>query len=62
MNKDDWTEYVLSTISMFAEHASEGFAFNCLTKYSDADRMQSYLYYADPLFCLIIVKNIFQGM
>jgi hypothetical protein len=25
-----------------------GFAFNCLTAYSDAHKMQSYLYYADP--------------
>ena len=25
-----------------------GFAFNCLTSYSDAERMQDYLYYADP--------------
>jgi SAM-dependent methyltransferase len=25
-----------------------GFAFNCLTSYSDADRMQDYLYYPDP--------------
>jgi SAM-dependent methyltransferase len=25
-----------------------GFAFNCLTSYSDADRMKDYLYYPDP--------------
>ena len=25
-----------------------GFAFNCLTSYSDADKKRDYLYYADP--------------
>ena len=25
------------------------FAFNCLTSYSDPERMQPYLYYSDPL-------------
>lgn len=25
-----------------------GFAFNCLTSYSDAEKMRDYLYYADP--------------
>ena len=50
IQKDDWMKYILSTISLFSEHAEKGFAFNCLTKYSDPDRMQDYLYYADPLF------------
>ena len=29
--------------------AGAGFAFNCLTSYSDHDKMRDYLYYADPL-------------
>ena len=28
--------------------SSLGFAFNCLTTYSDPDKMRPYLYYADP--------------
>lgn len=56
---EEWREYILSTISMFAEHANEGFAFNCLTMYSDADRMQEYLYYADPLFLFDYCKTHF---
>ena len=28
--------------------SSRGFAFNCLTSYSDADKMRDDLYYADP--------------
>jgi hypothetical protein len=56
---DEWNEYMLSTLSMFAEHSNKGFAFNCLTKYSDADRMQDYLYYADPLFLFDYCKTHF---
>lgn len=56
---DEWKEYILSTISMFARYANEGFAFNCLTMYSDEDRMKDYLYYADPLFLFDFCKKHF---
>ncbi len=58
-SSEEWKEYIISTISMFAEHANEGFAFNCLTKYSDEDRMKDYLYYADPLFLFDYCKRHF---
>lgn len=57
--KEQWKEYILSTVSMFAKYARKGFAFNCLTQYSDADRMQDYLYYADPLFLFDYCKTHF---
>ena len=30
------------------ETSSRGFSFNCLTKYSDAEKMMDNLFYADP--------------
>ncbi len=34
-----------------------GFAFNCLTSYSDADKMREYLYYADPCALFDLCKR-----
>ncbi|MDD6168813.1 MAG: class I SAM-dependent methyltransferase [Lachnospiraceae bacterium] len=50
MNNSEWTQYVTGVLEQFNRHSKKGFAFNCLTKYSDADHMKDYLYYADPLF------------
>lgn len=44
----DWKQYVIDTIHDLADLASRGFAFNCLTSYSDADRMRPDLFYGDP--------------
>jgi len=44
----DWKAYVLDTMNRLAKLARRGFAFNCLTSYSDVDRMRPDLYYADP--------------
>ena len=44
----EWRSYVLDTINRLAELSTRGFAFNCLTSYSDADRMRADLHYADP--------------
>ncbi len=44
----DWRHYVFQTIDRIAELSTRGFAFNCLTSYSDADRMRPDLHYADP--------------
>ena len=43
-----WVDYVNTTLDMLDQRSRSGFAFNCLTSYSDADRMRDYLYYADP--------------
>jgi len=45
-----WLEYILDTIGDLDRLGIKGFAFNALTKYSDADRMRATLYYADPLY------------
>lgn len=43
-----WEAYVYETIHDLDRVSRRGFAFNCLTSYSDPDRMQDTLYYADP--------------
>ncbi len=58
-NEVDWLEYVLSTIESINKGSRLGFAFNMLTKYSDQEFMQSYLYYADPLFLFDYCKRNF---
>ena len=37
--------------------STRGFAFNCLTSYSDADKMRDYLYYADPCALFDLCKR-----
>ncbi len=44
----EWQAYVESTLDELDRTSRSGFAFNCLTSYSDADRMRPDLYYADP--------------
>lgn len=48
---DEWLDYILEMLDVINEYSMEGFSFNCLTKYSDAEYMRDYLYYADP--CMI---------
>lgn len=45
---DEWLGYIVATLDDLDRASTKGFAFNCLTSYSDADRMRDYLYYADP--------------
>ena len=45
-----WKEYMLSVLDTMNGISRSGFAFNALTKYSDAEFMRPDLYYADPLF------------
>ena len=56
---EDWTEYVLGVLHEFNRLSRRGFASNFLTKYSDADKMRSDLYYADPLFLFDYCKRNF---
>jgi SAM-dependent methyltransferase len=44
----DWKAYVFETVGRLASLGQRGFAFNCLTSYSDAERMRPDLFYADP--------------
>ncbi|HET6595544.1 MAG TPA: class I SAM-dependent methyltransferase [Anaerolineales bacterium] len=56
---EKWTDYVLSVLNEFSRLSQRGFSSNFLTKYSDADRMRSDLYYADPLFLFDYCKRNF---
>ena len=44
----DWQSYVFATIDSIRERSTRGFAFNCLTAYSEPARMRDDLFYADP--------------
>lgn len=45
---EEWFDYLQSTLDVLDRTSRMGFAFNCLTSYSDEDRKRNYLYYADP--------------
>ncbi len=44
----EWSAYIERTLDQMHATSRHGFAFNCLTRYSDAERMRPDLYYADP--------------
>lgn len=54
-----WTSYMTEALENFHKHSQKGFAFNCLTKYSDSDYMKDYLYYGDPLYFFDYAKKHF---
>lgn len=43
-----WREYLKNTLDTLNRTSRHGFSFNCLTVYSDADKMRDYLYYSAP--------------
>jgi SAM-dependent methyltransferase len=45
---DEWYEYLKATLDSLNATSRRGFAFNCLTSYSDEDKKREYLFYADP--------------
>lgn len=47
-SEGEWLDYIESVLETLDRTSRRGFAFNCLTSYSDADRMRDDLYYADP--------------
>lgn len=48
-SNESWWEYFVETLDLLDRSSSDGFAFNCLTSFSDKDKMKDYLYYADPM-------------
>ena len=44
----EWTAHIHHTLDVMHECSAEGFAFNCLTTYSDSHLLKPHLYYADP--------------
>ncbi|MEX1034605.1 MAG: class I SAM-dependent methyltransferase [Sneathiella sp.] len=54
-----WQEYILETLATMARFSNRGFAFNCLTSYSDEDRKSDHLFYADPCYIFDYCKMNF---
>ncbi len=52
-----WREHLQSTLDVLDRSARLGFAFNCLTSYSDEDRQRGDLYYADPCSLFDLCKR-----
>jgi SAM-dependent methyltransferase len=44
----EWLAYLKDMLDILDATSIKGFAFNCLTSYSDEDKKRAYLYYADP--------------
>ncbi len=44
----EWLAYLENTLDILDRTSRLGFAFNCLTSYSDEDKKREDLYYADP--------------
>ena len=59
LGRDDreWLDYLKTTLDILDRTSRQGFAFNCLTSYSDTDRMRGYLYYADPCMLFDLCKK-----
>jgi len=56
-NDDQWRGHLWNTLDLLHRTSRKGFAFNCLTLYSDADKMRNYLYYADPCVLFDLCKR-----
>jgi SAM-dependent methyltransferase len=54
---EEWRTYLEAALDVLDRTSSKGFAFNCLTSYSDADKMRDYLYYADPCALFDLCKR-----
>lgn len=54
---EQWRNYLETTLDMLEKTSELGFAFNCLTAYSDEDKKRDYLYYADPCWLFDLCKK-----
>lgn len=57
--ESEWYEYILDTLNLLNQYSLSGFAFNMLTSYSEPDKCQDDLYYADPCKYFDICKRKF---
>jgi SAM-dependent methyltransferase len=46
--RSEWRDHIYRTLDIMDRTSRRGFAFNCLTTYSDTDKMRDDLYYANP--------------
>ena len=56
-----WHQYVIDILHQLNKYSQKGFAFNILTKYSDAEYMRDNLFYADPLMLFDYCKKTFSS-
>ena len=54
---DEWMLYLETTLGTLDRTSRLGFAFNCLTSYSEKDKMRDYLYYANPCVLFDLCKR-----
>lgn len=54
---DEWRSYLEATLDILDRTSRLGFAFNCLTSYSDANKIRDYLYYANPCALFDLCKR-----
>lgn len=54
---DEWRTYLETTLDTLDRTSRLGFSFNCLTSYSDAEKMRDNLYYADPCSLFDLCKR-----
>lgn len=57
--RDAWEQYIAGVLQQMDASSRKGFAFNCLTSYSDATHMRDYLYYGDPCFFFDMCKRTY---
>ncbi|MEO5328896.1 MAG: class I SAM-dependent methyltransferase [Magnetococcus sp. THC-1_WYH] len=53
----EWRVYLEAMLDVLDRTSRLGFSFNCLTSYSDADKMRDSLYYADPCALFDLCKR-----
>lgn len=53
----DWKSYIETTLDILDRTSKLGFSFNCLTSYSDTDKIRDYLYYANPCVLFDLCKK-----
>jgi len=58
-SNDEWQDYFITVLRQMSKISKRGFAFNCLTIYSDMEYMKDTLYYADPCFYFDFCKRHF---
>lgn len=53
----EWRQHVEATLDILDRTSRIGFSFNCLTSYSDAEKMRDDLFYADPCAVFDLCKR-----
>jgi len=53
----EWESFIVEVLDDLNSHSLRGFAFNCLTSYSDPEKMRPGLYYGNPLWFFDLCKR-----